>query len=486
MNPQPPSRPSQSAGAAEELTGVLREAVEQLQATHAPRDLAARGIERAAAWPPAKAAPAVGIGRRPWVWVVAAAAAVVALAAVGAGGVVCWVVWKTPGDDTPQAAAPTTGNNQNAADCFPAKPEPRVKVVRLPPGASHPRAVLGKEGLHLVYFMGDPRRGDVFYVGAAVAEKVDFSKPVRVNSQPGSACMADPGCGLQFMVDRFSGQVHVVWSGPPDGAGADGPVYYTRLLEKGGTFEPQRNLAGTAGGRGPAIAAHASMVCVFWHAPAVRRRVAGNRLVWLAKSFDGGKTLAEPRAVSPGDIDVCPNCPLCATETNPGMPVLVYRGATDPEHRDTYLLYDGFWEQARKGAGFQNDKYHNVKLHAWKTATCPATTAAVLEVHNGYLAVWETAGQIYYARVPGGTGKFAPPVTVPGKTGYRKHPAACFDGRDLALVWIETAGKETSVCWQLFNHQDEPTPERGAFRGAPSGSRPVVVPTQFGSFLVIY
>jgi hypothetical protein len=468
---------------------MLRGAVKQLQAARAPRDLVARGIERAAAWPAAEADSVARAGRRRLLAAISAAAAIVILA-VGAV-VVSWIVSNAPVDEMPQATAPPApasppGSDLQEACRPPAKMDPFVKVVRLPQGASHPQAVTCRGELHLVYFLGDPGGGDVFYVRSTQPDGVDFSRAVRVNSHPGSASVADPGSGVQLMADRATGQVDVVWSGPAGpGRGGDGPVYYARLLPKASSFEPQRNLGAKSGGRGPAIAAHVSLVCVFWHAPAPEKQ-DGNRMVWLAKSLDGGKTFAKPKTVSPKEISVCPNCPLCATDTNPGMPVVVYRGATDPAHRDTYLLYEGFWEKPRSEAGWFNDKFHNVKLHAWKTSTCPATTAAVLEVHNGYLAAWETEGQIYFSRIPGCTGKFAPPVAAPGKGGRRKHPALGFNGRYTALAWIETAGKECSVCWQLFDHLDQPGLERSEAHGALPGSRPAVVPTQWDRFLVIY
>jgi hypothetical protein len=110
----------------------------------------------------------------------------------------------------------------------------------------------------------------------------------------------------------------------------------------------------------------------------------------------------------------------------------------------------------------------------------------VIEVHNGYLTAWETEGQIYFSRVPACSGKFAPPVAVPGNGGRRHHPAVASNGRETALAWIETNGKETSICWQLFGHLDQPLPERGEARGAPPGSRPVVVSDSSSRFLVIY
>src|SRR5262250_2920354 len=62
-----------------------------------------------------------------------------------------------------------------------------VDLFRAPNGGLQPQAVADASGaLHLVYFAGEPSAGDVFYVRREGGKK-DFSSPIRVNSQPGSA-----------------------------------------------------------------------------------------------------------------------------------------------------------------------------------------------------------------------------------------------------------------------------------------------------------
>src|SRR5215212_7714796 len=65
-----------------------------------------------------------------------------------------------------------------------------VTVVRTPDGGIQPQAAVDAEGTaHLIYYKGDERAGDVFYVRQKVGDK-NFSMPIKVNSRPGSAMAA--------------------------------------------------------------------------------------------------------------------------------------------------------------------------------------------------------------------------------------------------------------------------------------------------------
>src|SRR5262245_17019634 len=73
--------------------------------------------------------------------------------------------------------SPMTGSSANDT----------VTLIRAPNSGLQPQAVMDASGaLHLVYFAGEPGAGDVFYVRRERG-KGDFSSPIRVNSQPGSA-----------------------------------------------------------------------------------------------------------------------------------------------------------------------------------------------------------------------------------------------------------------------------------------------------------
>src|SRR5262245_46215726 len=63
----------------------------------------------------------------------------------------------------------------------------KVKLLRTPNGGLQPQAALDERGiLHLVYFTGEPQGGDLYYVRREVG-KTEFTSPLRINSEPGSA-----------------------------------------------------------------------------------------------------------------------------------------------------------------------------------------------------------------------------------------------------------------------------------------------------------
>jgi hypothetical protein len=56
----------------------------------------------------------------------------------------------------------------------------------------------------------------------------------------------------------------------------------------------------------------------------------------------------------------------------------------------------------------------------WKIDACPMTYYAIGREQNGYLAVWPTKDQIYFARLDS-KGKLVPPgeIKTPGRSGHR-------------------------------------------------------------------
>ena len=170
----------------------------------------------------------------------------------------------------------------------------KVILARVPNGGIQPQVALDSKGVvHMVYYAGDPGKGDLYYVlsqdGGAT-----FSRPVRVNSEPGSAVAAGNIRGAHIALGR-NGRVQVAWNGShaPGPAGPPGrePMLYTRLNDAHTAFEPERNLIQAAYGvdGGGAVAADAGgNVYVIWHAPAPGAEGEANRKVWIARSNDDG------------------------------------------------------------------------------------------------------------------------------------------------------------------------------------------------------
>ena len=66
----------------------------------------------------------------------------------------------------------------------------KIAVLRTPNAGIQPQAATDSQGaVHLIYYKGDAGGGDVFYVRRE-ANADSFSKPIPVNSQPGSAIAA--------------------------------------------------------------------------------------------------------------------------------------------------------------------------------------------------------------------------------------------------------------------------------------------------------
>src|SRR5262249_20447454 len=142
----------------------------------------------------------------------------------------------------------------------------------------------------------------------------EFSRPLRVNSQPGSTIATGNIRGAHLAVGK-NGRAHVAWMGSgqaaPKAPGKSSPMLYARLNDAGTAFEPQRNLIQAAAGLdgGGSVAADASgNVAVAWHAPKPGTQGEVSRRVWVALSADEGKTFAREKPVSEPATGVCGCC----------------------------------------------------------------------------------------------------------------------------------------------------------------------------------
>jgi hypothetical protein len=123
-----------------------------------------------------------------------------------------------------------------------------VRQVRVPDRGLQPQVLVDTAGtLHLIYLGDEPASANVYYVRkSAGSEK--FSRPLRVNSQPGSAIAIGSIRGAQLALGSAN-RVHVAWNGSgkaePKGPVKYGnPMLYSRLADDGSAFEPQRNVIG--------------------------------------------------------------------------------------------------------------------------------------------------------------------------------------------------------------------------------------------------
>jgi len=356
---------------------------------------------------------------------------------------------------------------------------PTVSLMRTPDGGIQPQAVVDAGGiLHLIYYKGDPEHGDIFYVTKNLKGKSDFSVPIRVNSQPGSAIAVGTIRGAQIAIGKNS-QVFVVWNGSdnaPKGPGGS-PMLFSRLNNSGTAFTPQRNLITWAGGidGGSSVAADKQgHVYVTWHAsmPGVDEAHGG---VYLARSVNNGVTFGREEKVSPVASGQCGCCSMRAFANNSGGVAILYRSAGDNKHRDTMLLFS-----RNRGKTFQSSMLQN-----WDADTCPMSAFSFAQGDGPVVGAWETKGQVYC--MPLTNGRQTP--AAPAGGGSRKYPAVCTNksGQTL-LVWVEGAGWQRggSLAWQAFDTKGAAAGEPGRTEGVPVWSLVTAIARPDGSFMIVY
>jgi hypothetical protein len=363
----------------------------------------------------------------------------------------------------------------------------QVTVARAPDGGIQPQAVSDGEGaIHLLTFRGDPAGGDLFYARTTPGRE-GFSRPIRVNSQPGSAIAIGSIRGGQLAIGK-GGRVHVAWNGsmkalPKNPFGAS-PMLYARSDAGRSAFEPQRNLmtrTSALDGGGTVAADGAGNVYVAWHARS-EDAPAGEvgRRVWVARSADDGASFAPEEPAPDEPTGACGCCGTRALAGDGGTFYMLYRAARDGVGRDMVLL-----TSRDRGAHFRG-----ATLHPWKLDGCPMSLPALARAGRGVLAAWETKGQVYFATIDPETGRWSPPASPPGGRGDRKLPVVAANARGEAiLAWAEGTGWQRGgdLAWQVFDRDGRPTDRRGRVEGGiPVWSLPAVVARPDGGFTIIH
>lgn len=367
----------------------------------------------------------------------------------------------------------------------------RVRVISTPHTGIQPQAILKNGVLHLIYFAGDSRRGDVFYTRSADFGET-FGPPIRVNSQAASAIAVGSIRGAQIAVGK-SGRVHVAWNGSdtaeprgpinPEAGSPSSPMLYARLDDRGTAFEPQRNLIqatfGLDGG-GSLASDDAGNVYVAWHGklPGASQGEAGRR-VWIARSHDEGHSFARESPATTEPTGACGCCGLKMFADNRGHVYGLYRSARENVHRDIYLL-----RSTDSGRTFSA-----ALLHPWLINACPMSSMAVIESGVEVLGAWETQTQVYFAPLSGDIEQARKSIVAPpGQNPKRKYPALARNRRgETLLAWVEGAGWERggTLGWQLFDKTGRPTLACNAPQAVPVWSFPALLVRPDDGFTVI-
>jgi hypothetical protein len=368
----------------------------------------------------------------------------------------------------------------------------KVTIQRAPNGGIQPQAVVDEKGaIHLIYFKGEPKAGDIFYV-RSTNDGAAWSTPLRVNSQAGSAIAVGTVRGAQIALGK-NGRVHVAWNGsdsaqpkaPTKENHNATPMLYARLNDAGDAFEPQRNLitwANGLDGGGTLAADGAGRVYVLWHAAPADQDDA-QRQVFMARSTDEGQSFEREKAINPDATGACGCCQMRAFVDESGAFDVLYRAAGNNENRDAMLLVsrDG-------GATFQSKM-----LQGWRLNACPMSTFAFTQGAGEtapVFAAWETKKQIYRSSitsnaVPG----ISTPEAAPGSSDNRKHPALAVNKRgELLCVWTEGTGwaRSGALAWQLYDANSQTTNEKGRAEGVPVWGLITAVALPDGNFVLIY
>jgi hypothetical protein len=373
-----------------------------------------------------------------------------------------------------------------AAASFAADSAVPVKLMRTPDDGLQPQALVdGMGALHLVYLKGDPKACDVFYARRA-AGQTNFSAPLRVNSEPGSAIAVGTIRGAQFALGR-NGRVHVAWNGSGNQKKSErgAPMLYARLNDAGDAFEPQRDMMNSTmhlDGGGSVAADGAGNVYVLWHAaPVEGPKGEQNRGVYMAKSADDGRTFTNERKINPSSTGACGCCGLKAYADPRGRLSVLYRAAGGGMDRDVTLLLS-----KDEGKTFQS-----IVLDAWRVPTCPMSSMMLYSTGSRPLmALWETQGQVRRSSIATDTAEAAAPQAPAGRGAGRKHPVLAEGGKGGRLqltVWTEGTGwqKGGAVAWELID-LDAGTRTSGRTDGVPVWGKVAAVAEADGTFTIFY
>lgn len=362
---------------------------------------------------------------------------------------------------------------------------PEIKAVHVADGGIQPQTAVDRAGvLHMIYFKGDASAGDIEYVERK-AGATDFSAPIRVNSQPGSAMAIGTVRGPQMALGRDD-RVYVVWMGSkqatPTGPNGADPILFSRLNDSGKAFEPQRNLmkyaTGINGGLSVAADENGGDVYVMWHATGTTPGEA-NRRVYVARSTDDGKIFARENAVSPAAIGACGCCGMRGFVDDRGAVYILYRAAGENVHRDMTLLVSTDHAQT----------FRATTVAPWKLDACPMSTNYLSEGDGRVFAAWETMGQVYFDEINPRTFHLSAAFSAPGDAQDRKHPAVAANSRgEVLLAWTEGTAwsKGGTLAWQLYDEAGKAIGAEGHADGVPVWGLPSIVADRSDAFTIFY
>lgn len=366
----------------------------------------------------------------------------------------------------------------------PSKPELELRV---PAGGIQPQAVGDASGaIHLLYFTGDPRGGDLRYTFRR-SDDSEWRPSIRVNSVEGSAMAVGTIRGGQIAMGR-GGRVHVAWMGSGKavpaqvGGKPESPMLYSRLNSDRTAFEPERNLlkiSGVLDGGGSVAADDQGRVWVAWHGqrPGEAHREQAREL-FATFSRDDGTNFEEEQSIGPKGAGSCACCGMKALALPDGSLLAAYRTARNSMDRDMTLVWHGGKERP----------WGTRDLAPWRIPACPMSSASLQTSASHVWAAWEQDGRIQ-ARGWWIRSDQATPLLEPARgDGKMRHPslAVAEDGQIL-LAWTEGTGwnKGGRAVWQRFSKEGKAIGHPWHRDGVPAWGT-VAAGAAPGGFWIIY
>jgi hypothetical protein len=179
-------------------------------------------------------------------------------------------------------------------------------------------------------------------------------------------------------------------------------------------------------------------------------------------SHDSGASFGPNVEIDPA-LNPCNCCTTSCSYGTDGRLAILYREETNDD-RDMYLV---LWDQ--------NDNQvtrTRVGSTSWNVDACPMTYYSISATPYGYLAVWPTRGEIYFARLDkNGKALSEEEVKTPGSSGMRTGVLALNDAPGNSLVAWK---KDSQLGWQLYDKQGRPSGHAGSAASAGTGAAGVV------------
>jgi hypothetical protein len=228
--------------------------------------------------------------------------------------------------------------------------------------------------------------------------------------------------------------------------------YYASLEPGAKVFTPVRNINGTPSEGFSLAADDRGNVTACWLSDKLFANV----------SHDNGKTFTFQGELNSA-YNPCNCCTTSAVYGKDGELAVLYREETNNE-RDMYLV---LWDQERRRVSRTR-----VSTTPWKIDACPMSAYAVSRTPRGFIAVWPTREQIYFARL-GPKGNLLPPgeIKTPGQAGPRTGMLALSAPDDHTLVaWT----RENRLGWQDYDAKGRPAGDAGSSPSSGNGVAGVV------------